>query len=228
MAAIAMLVLTLLTLQSSSAFTQTPAASASQVLAADTPRTTVEGNKFTAPAGWRVAVRGPATILEPPEGNSRIALVDVHAKDADSAVAEAWAAYGVKPKWPLKVANDFPDKDGWSNIRDYTYQTSPNEKRDVGANARRRGETWTVVLYDMESAVGEKRAAQVALIFGRLLPKGYERETFAGRNAHKLDEKRIAELSAFVENGRKKLGVPVRGRSRSAMPATPRLKSSKA
>lgn len=202
-------ILTILTLQTSSAAPrQTPAASASEVLAADTPRTTVEGNRFIAPAGWRIEVRGPATILQPPEGNSRIALVDVPAKDADSAVAAAWAAYGVNPKWPLKVTNDFPDKDGWSNIRDYTYQTSPNEKRDVGANARRRGETWTVILYDMEQAVGEKRGAQVALIFSRLLPKGYERETFAGRTAHKLDAKRIAELSAFVENGRQKLGVP--------------------
>jgi CubicO group peptidase (beta-lactamase class C family) len=202
-------ILTFLTLQSSSAASrQVPAASASEVLAADTPRTTVEGNKFIAPAGWRIEVRGPATILQPPEGNSRIALVDVRAKDADSAVAAAWAAYGVTPKWPLKVANDFPDKDGWSNIRDYTYQTSPNEKRDVGANARRRGETWTVIVYDMGQAVGEKRGAQVALIFSRLLPKGYERETFAGRTPHKLDAKRIAELSAFVENGRQKLGVP--------------------
>ena len=43
------------------------------VLAADTPSTTVEGNKFIAPAGWSIAVRDRATILEAPEGNSRIA-----------------------------------------------------------------------------------------------------------------------------------------------------------
>ncbi len=187
---------------------QTPPAAASEVLAADTPRTTVEGNKFIAPAGWRIEVRGPATILEPPEGDSHIALVDVHAKDADSAVAAAWAAYRLDAKWPLKVTNDFPDKDGWSGIRDYSYQTSPNEKRDVGANARRAGDSWTVVIYDMNQAVGEKRGGQVALIFSRLLPKGYERETFAGKAARKLDEKAIAELSAFVEDGRQKLGVP--------------------
>jgi CubicO group peptidase (beta-lactamase class C family) len=187
---------------------QPPAASANEVLAADTPRTTVEGNKFIAPAGWRIEVRGPATILQPPEGGSQIALVDVHAKDADSAVAMAWAAYRPDAKWPLKVTNEFPDRDGWSNIRDYTYQTSPNDKRDVAASARRRGDTWTVVLYDMEQAVGEKRGGQVALIFSRLLPKGYERETFAGKPARKLDATRIAELSAFVESGRQKLGVP--------------------
>ena len=192
----------------SASSTQPQTTTAGEVLAADAPRTTVEGNKFIAPAGWRIEVRGRATILSPPEGNSHIALVDVHAKDADSAVAAAWAAYRPDAKWPLKVTNSFPNKDGWSDIRGYTYQTSPNEKRDVSANARRAADTWTVVLYDMDQAVGEKRGGQVALIFSRLLPKGYERETFAGKTAHKLDAKRIAELSRFVESGRQKLGVP--------------------
>jgi CubicO group peptidase (beta-lactamase class C family) len=206
----AFLFLISLTLQSTPAASQQPpAAAASEVLAADTPRTTVEGNKFIAPAGWRIEVRGPATILTPPEGDSYIALVDVKAKDADAAIAAAWAAYRPEAaKRPLKVANDYPDKDGWSSIRDYSYQTSPNEKRDVSANARRRGDTWTVAIYDMDQAVGEKRLGQVALIFGRLLPKGYERETFAGKPAHKLDAKRIAELTRFVETGLQKLGVP--------------------
>jgi len=177
-------------------------------LSTDTPKTTVEGATFIAPAGWSIEVKGPATILTAPEGDSRIALVDVHAKSADDAVAAAWAAYRPDAKWPVKVTNDFPDKDGWSNIRQYSYLTSPNEKRDLYASARRAGETWTVVIHDMNEGVSEKRGAQVALILGRLLPKGYSRESFAGKKANKLDAKRIAALSAFVEEGRKKLGVP--------------------
>src|SRR6516165_9196266 len=62
-------------------------------LSADAKRTTVDGNTFLAPAGWTIAVRGRATILEAPEAGSRIALVDVQAKDADAAVAAAWAEY---------------------------------------------------------------------------------------------------------------------------------------
>ncbi|HET9360153.1 MAG TPA: serine hydrolase domain-containing protein, partial [Vicinamibacterales bacterium] len=185
-----------------------PPPAASEVLAADTPKTTVEGNNFIAPAGWKIEVRGPATILEAPEGNSRIALVDVHAADADAAVAAAWAAYRPDAKWPLKVTSNEPDTDGWSGIRGYNYQTSPNEKRDVGVTTRRAGDTWTVSIYDVEQAIGEKRGAQIALIFGRLLPKGYTRETFAGKKAHTLDAARIAELSKFVESGREKLRVP--------------------
>ena len=35
---------------------------------ADTPKTTVMGNTFIAPKDWTVTVKGPATILEAPEG----------------------------------------------------------------------------------------------------------------------------------------------------------------
>src|SRR5215831_7943496 len=49
-------------------------------LTADTPKATVEGNTFIAPAGWDFTVRGAATVVQAPEGDSRIALVDVHAE----------------------------------------------------------------------------------------------------------------------------------------------------
>ena len=176
-------------------------------LSADTPKTTALGNTFIAPAGWSVAARGPATIVEAPEGDSRIVIVDVRAKDADAAVAAGWAAYQ-PPKWPMKVATDAPDKDGWSKQRNYTYQTSPNERRDVGVNAGFANDVWTVVIYDMAQAVGEKRGAQVALIFDKLLPKGYSRETFAGKKAQRLDAARIAKLTRFIEDAQKATGVP--------------------
>lgn len=176
-------------------------------LKADTTRTTALGNRFIAPAGWSVSTRGPATIVEAPEGDSRIVIVDVRASDADAALAAGWAEYQ-KPKWPLLVATDRPDKDGWSKRRNYTYQTSPNERRDVFARAAFAGGVWNVVIYDMAQAVGEKRGAQVALIFDKLLPKGYSRETFAGRKANRLDAARIALLTKFIEDGQKATGVP--------------------
>jgi CubicO group peptidase (beta-lactamase class C family) len=177
-------------------------------LSADTPKTTSEGATFIAPAGWNINANELTTILTAPESNSWIVLADVHAKSADDAVAAAWAVYDTKRWPPLKVANDLPDKDGWTNIRQYVYLTAPNEKRTVLAVARRAGETWTVMIYAMNDGVFEKRGAQIALVSGRLLPKGYKRESFAGKTAHKLDARRIAALSAFVENGQKTLGVP--------------------
>src|SRR5262245_59210622 len=70
-----------------------PPAPAPETLTADTPRTTTTGNSFLAPAGWSIAVRGDATLLAAPEGDSWIALVDVRAADADAAVKAMWAAY---------------------------------------------------------------------------------------------------------------------------------------
>ncbi len=184
-----------------------PAAPAER-LAADTARTTVLGNRFIAPGGWWLVVRGAATILTPPEPDSHLVLVDVRAKDADAAVAAGWAAYQPDAKWPLKVVNAAPDKDGWSNLRSYNYQTSPNLRRDVEVDVMRAADVWTVAIYDMAQAVGEKRGGQVDLIYGRLLPKGYQRESFAGKTAAKLDAKKIAELGKFIETAQRLLGVP--------------------
>lgn len=183
----------------------TPAA---ERLIVDTSRTTAEGNTFIAPAGWTITSRGPATILEAPEGDSRIAFVDVRAPDPDAAVAAAWQAYKPDAQWPLKVVNDSPDQDGWTHRRTYSFETSPNEKRDVEITLQRANEVWTAVIYDMTNAVGDKRIAQVALIYGELLPKGYTRETFAGRKAAQLDAAKLADLRKFVESSMKDLGIP--------------------
>jgi CubicO group peptidase (beta-lactamase class C family) len=181
---------------------------ASEHLSADTPKTTVLGNAFVAPRDWSIRVKGSATILEAPEDNSWIALVDVRANGPEEALAAAWQAYKPEAKWPIKVSNDLPDRDGWSQRRFYEYLTSPNEKRGVIALVYYSGTNWTVVVEDMADAVAEKRGAQVALVLGRLLPKGYSRESFAGKKANTLDQARIAELGRFVERGQKVLGVP--------------------
>lgn len=183
-------------------------AAVTERLAADAPRTTVAGNTFIAPAGWSLTVRGPATILEAPEGGSWIALVDTKAKNADQAVELAWIAYGRDRKWPLKLATQAPDKDGWTHVWAYQYTTSPSEKRSVGAGAWMANDLWTVAIYDMADAVGEKRGSQVSLVLDQLLPKGGARESFAGKQAHKLDPARIAELGKFVETAQQQLGVP--------------------
>jgi CubicO group peptidase (beta-lactamase class C family) len=185
-----------------------PPPPSAQRLSADTPKTTVAGNAFVAPKDWSIRVQGPATVLEAPEGNSWIALVDVQAKTPEEALATAWRAYKPEAKWPVKVSNDLPDRDGWSRRRAYEYLTSPNEKRGVAALVYYAGSSWTVVIQDLADAVAEKRGGQAALIFSRLLPKGYTRESFAGKKANKLDQARLAELGRFIEQGQKVTGVP--------------------
>ena len=99
------------------------------------------------------------------------------------------------------------DKDGWTGPADLLLSDLARTSGGTSAaGTMRHGDGWTVWIYDMAQPTGEKRRAQVALIFGRLLPKGYQRETFAGRKAHPLDAARIQELGAFVERGQKAAG----------------------
>ena len=177
-------------------------------ITADTPKTTVMGNQFIAPKDWSLKVQGPATILEAPEGGSYIALVDVVATGDDDALALAWKAYKPDANRPVKVTNDLPDRDGWSKPREYEYLTSPNEKRGVAVLVLYSGTSWTVVIEDMTDAVAEKRDGQIGLTLGKLLPKGYSRESFADKKANKLDPARVAELSRFIEQGQKESRVP--------------------
>jgi CubicO group peptidase (beta-lactamase class C family) len=186
-----------------------PVAAPPEKLAADTPKTTVGGNTFVAPGGWTFEVRGSATILTPPDdATSHMAIVDVEAKDADGAVEKAWAAYKPDHQWPLLQTTRSADHDGWSDVHNYAYRTSPNEKRDVFAGAARAGDAWSVVIYDMTTATGEKRGAQIATAFSRFLPKGHARESFAGKPAAKLDAARVAELTKFVEKAEQATGIP--------------------
>jgi CubicO group peptidase (beta-lactamase class C family) len=176
-------------------------------LAVDTPATTVAGNTFTAPAEWRISVKGPATIITAPEGGSQVVYVDIEANDAESAMDAAWAAYK-EHDWPLKIVDDVADSDGWTKQRRFEYQTSPNERRFVSAGAMFANDKWTVWIYDVANDVSGKRGAQINLLMSSLLPQGYEKETFAGMTAHRLDDDRLAALTTFVERGLKVSGVP--------------------
>jgi 3-mercaptopyruvate sulfurtransferase SseA/CubicO group peptidase (beta-lactamase class C family) len=176
-------------------------------VAADAPRVTPAGTTFTVPAGWTIAVRGSIVALDPPEPDSHLALVDVQAKDADAAVAAAWAAFKPEFKRPLKIALPQAAREGWDERRVYEYETSPNERATVFAFAWRAGTAWTVTLVDASDATFEKRGAPFSLVFSSLRPKGYQRETFAGRKAHPVDAKMISALREFLSDGMKQLDV---------------------
>jgi len=186
-----------------------PSETPPEKIGADTPKTTVAGNTFIAPAGWTLRVRATGTILEAPEGGSFIAIYDLaDAKDADGAVAQAWSLYKGQAPYALFNSVAGADGDGWSKIRGYGYDVPPNLKRAVGANARFANGAWTAVIVDMDQAVAEKRGAQVGLVLGKLLPKGGARESFAGKQANPLDATRIAALTKFVADAEQITGVP--------------------
>ena len=186
-----------------------PAASpAGQKVDKDSPRATPAGTTFTAPAGWTITTKGEMVVLEPPEPDSHVAIVDVKAKDADAAIAAAWAAYKPGFSRSVRVALPQPPRNGFEERKAYVYETSPNERAVISAYAWRAGQAWTVVLIDGTEPTLEKRSAPLGLAMQSVRPKGYSRETFAGKKAHPLDEKRLAVLRDFVATGMKMLDTP--------------------
>ena len=178
-------------------------------IAADSPRTTAAGHTFTAPAGWTLYASGNMRVLEGPEKDIKLALVDVnHAADAADAVKQAWAAFDPKFARPLHIAQDSPGRFGWESARVFAYETSPNEKRNVVAVARKKGASYSVLLIDGSDAAMGKRGSQINLVAGSLRPAGYARESFAGKTAHPLDVARVKVLTDFIEKAQKAADVP--------------------
>jgi CubicO group peptidase (beta-lactamase class C family) len=186
----------------------TPPAPKVETIAADSPRATPAGTTFTAPTGWKMTTHENRVVLEAPEGDSRIALVDVPAQNAEAARDAAWATYDPNMKRPLRLGVPQAPRGPWEERHSYQYETSPNEQLGVSASAWRSGTTWLVILVEAKSATASKRGGQFSLVTGSLRPKGYARETFANAKAQPLDAARIQALKDFVASGMKDLGVP--------------------
>ena len=194
--------------QSTSPAPAQAAAAKPELVGTDSPRQTPGGATFTVPGGWSIDSGKRLVVLTPPEGDTHFAIFDSQAADAKAAVAAAWAAYKPDANRPLKLVTPQAARDGWDERQAFNYETSPNEKNVVVAFAERAGSAWTVLILDGSQSTTEKRGSQIGLIFASLRPKGYARESFAGRKAHPLDDARIQQLKDFVQSEMKVFGVP--------------------
>lgn len=149
----------------------------SERFSTDTPLTTASGATFTAPSGWSVSSSTNKRVLDPPEADSHLALVDVQAADAAAAVAAGWASYRPDANRPLRIALPQAPLNGWDERQVYNYETSPNEKAVVYALAWRAGQDWTVAIVEATLSTFEKRNAAFSLALGslstRTSPKGW-------------------------------------------------------
>jgi hypothetical protein len=158
------------------------------------------GAQFTVPAGWSIATQKNLVSLTPPEADTHLVIVDTQTPDAKAAVAAAWAAYKPDSKRPIKLVTPRPAREGWDERQVFEYETSPNERVVVVAIAERAGTSWTVMILDWSEPTVEKRDGPINLIFESLRPKGYNRESFAGRKANPLDTARIEQIKSFVRS----------------------------
>jgi CubicO group peptidase (beta-lactamase class C family) len=185
-----------------------PLSATAKSFSSDTPWADTDGNTFIVPAGWQVSVTDAMTVLTTPEGDSHVAFIDTSAPTQEAALAIAWKAYKPGATWPLIATTDVPPRDGWSKGKAFQYQTSPNEKRGVGANVLFANDRWLVIIGDFADATAEKRGGQVGKVFSHLFPKGFSRESFRGKVAAQLDANKIDALKQFVATAEKETGVP--------------------
>lgn len=175
--------------------------------------TTSAGHSYSPPEAFTAQARGEVLRFTAPEGDATVTVVDlVSARDAADAVAQAWSQVQPDFKRTLRLATPRPSRNGWLDGQVFEYETSPNEKLVLLAIARRAstgdGKAWVVLLLQAAEATLEKRRAPIRKFFDSLRPKGYERESFAGRKAQALTSEKVEQLKAFVADGMKKLDVP--------------------
>ena len=174
----------------------------------DTPEVTSRGTTFAAPSGWTLTTRDALQILQAPEGDYRIAVVEAEGTSADDAVNAAWTTLEPTFGWKLRLAHDRPARFGWEARRSYEYETSPNEKKSIEAVAMKHGAAWTVVLFDGGDATAGKRSGQIDLVWDSARPTGYVKESFAGKTAHTLDVERVKHITDMLDRAREDAGVP--------------------
>ena len=170
---------------------------------------TLTGATFAIAEGWTEHVKGAVVMLDPPETDTHVAIVDVtRDADAKSAAAAAWELYCPRASPPFKLLTARPPRNGWDEQGVIDYEISPSEHLKVYSIVRRKGTTWTVAIIDGSESTTEKRAAAVDLVVASLRPAGFVRETFAGRTAHPLDPARVTTLLDFVRRSAAELDVP--------------------
>lgn len=167
------------------------------------------GDTLNIPPQWNTEFRDSSIVLTPPEGDAEFVIVRIDNKTGgEDAVAQAWLSHDPEFDRTVRLAQDAPGRDGWDKFVSVSYETSPNEKIFLLAQALQSGENWTVILGRGALATVAKRGAQLNQSLGSLRPGGYDRETFAGKEAHHLDDAKIAAIKQFVTDSMETLDIP--------------------
>ena len=148
-------------------------------------------------------------VLEEPDRELTVTLIENKEKTAEQAVIAAWKQ--AKPDFAYTIQhtlNSVP-QDGWDEIVQFMYDTSSAQKKlFVFASARRVGVTWYIELVDGTKAAFERRMAGALLISTSFKVPGVQEESFANKKAHKLNDAQLKEFIDFVEKARILSKVP--------------------
>jgi hypothetical protein len=164
---------------------------------------------YTAPDDWAASVQGGMAVYTAPEGNLKVAVVQVgSAADANAAAAKAWSLFNPQAEREVRLVTAGAPGDGWDERVNISYEASPNERAVASATALREGGEWVVLITDGSELVANKRTAAISLVGQSIRPAGYTPESFAGREANPLTPERVQLLRDFVAVSAETLEVP--------------------
>jgi CubicO group peptidase (beta-lactamase class C family) len=185
-----------------------PAAESVVKVDADSPMTTASGATYTAPKGWTVTTRDGVLLLEDPNREVSLTVVERKEPEPGEAIAAAWKQVKSDFARTIKRVTPLPGRSGWDAATEIEYETTSAESRGVWADARRKGDTWYVALFDGTYAGWGSRFPGAILAFQSFRAKGVVEESFRGKTANVLDADRLSKLEAFLEEARKTAGIP--------------------
>jgi CubicO group peptidase (beta-lactamase class C family) len=184
------------------------AAPAGETVAATTERSTPAGHMFMAPQGFVLRAADGLILLQAPEGDGGVALIEVQAGNADDALARAWAAYANNAAArSIRTSDLLAPANGWTERRSVIYETSPAEQRVVQARALRADAGWVVAVLDSSRATFERRVGPLHQILESLRAKDTVRERLV-KAPRRLDEKAVLAFERFVQTGMDRLDIP--------------------
>lgn len=171
-------------------------------LDADTKFATPSGATFEAAKGWFVSTPGGTTVLQDPDRELTLTMLEMKGADGAGVIAAAWKQ--VQPGFSREIRQTMnpPARQGWDEIVRTVYVTATEERRTVLAIARRKADTWYVSLIDGTDAALDRRGAQMQTAVTSFKASGVEKESFAGRTPHPLDAERQKAFADFIEQAR--------------------------
>lgn len=174
----------------------------------DTQLTTHSGCTFTASKDWYITTLDDMTILEDPDRELSIALIENTEPTAQEAVEVAWKKFKPNFEYPLEQTNPCVASDGWDEIIQFTYDIPAARNSMAFALARRKNSTWYVQLFDGTKGAFDRRMAQAITVISSFKALGVQEESFTGKVAHKFDVARIQEFAEFIAAARLEYKTP--------------------
>jgi len=175
---------------------------------ADGERKLASGAAVFVPKGWFVKQTANRIVLEEPDHELVVTMVEIGADTTVAAITKAWESLAKKPPAKVDQTETLKDVSGWDEVTETVWDTPAAEQKILAMNARRKDKRAFVFLIDAKKAAIGRRGAQLRQIIGGLKVEGVQDEDLSKNTVVTLEGERLKTFEAFIEATRVKTQVP--------------------